>query len=660
MAIYTEDFNTSQDPITGLANWGQCGATASSGRANDNRYVSNRTDSADQSAYWAANTFTDDQAAQMSFPRNRDADFYRTGLVLRAGPGNAALMCRFQWRSTERTFGFYWWNSSGTRAQIGGNVTPSDTVEIGTIMRLEVVGDTMTLKVDYGSGFVTEATRDISGLSGRPTSGAPGIYIVDGQVGGYQIAGEDWQGEDLGTVPLTGSAAHSLDLTVSGTGAGSVTDQQQASGIAAFVASALTATMVASATATPPQQVFGAGVQALTLSAPAQSSAGTSVPIILGSAAHALDLNITSSGAGTAIPPQQVTGSGAFTGLNLSAIMSGVGSNSAVLSGSGNILGELTVVGTGSGLSVPFIYGAGGTVEFNAPDLVVTGAGNGSISGAPGVVGGGPQYFPDLTVTGAGTGTAAAPQVVTGIGAFSLDLATITQNSSGASNVEGTISGQAVGLNLDLQSTFVGSGLVFQPQIVTGTAAHSLDLSLSGSGDATGSFVTNGDGGTQNLSLSIPTQVGIGAVLPPPAVDYSWEDDDITWGGVELASRDFAPMFLQGDTFKVYGYGLSVYLDVYLERTGIVLERGKEIEVGYVYPHITGPVGSTVQISLGSHETPEGAIDWEGPYDFSIGEDTFVDFSIAGNYLAIRFESSGIPVWALQSYDIEYRVIGNI
>lgn len=140
--------------------------------------------------------------------------------------------------------------------------------------------------------------------------------------------------------------------------------------------------------------------------------------------------------------------------------------------------------------------------------------------------------------------------------------------------------------------------------------------------------------------------------------DLGWEDNDATWGGVELSSLDFAPVYLDGVDFKILGYDSTQPLDTFLERKAVVHEEGLAILGTSVWPDIIGPQGSAIQIKLGSHETPDGAIDWEGPYDFIIGGDDYVDFAITGRYLAIRFESSGIPSWTLQSYDIEYEIVG--
>ena len=150
--------------------------------------------------------------------------------------------------------------------------------------------------------------------------------------------------------------------------------------------------------------------------------------------------------------------------------------------------------------------------------------------------------------------------------------------------------------------------------------------------------------------------VTVDTILVP--VDLGWEDDDVTWGGVELSSLDFAPVYLDGVDFKILGYDNTQPLDTFLERKAVVHEEGRAILGTSVWPDIIGPQGASIQILLGSHETPEGAIDWEGPYDFVIGGDDYVDFAITGRYLAIRFESSGIPSWTLQSYDIEYEIVG--
>ena len=140
--------------------------------------------------------------------------------------------------------------------------------------------------------------------------------------------------------------------------------------------------------------------------------------------------------------------------------------------------------------------------------------------------------------------------------------------------------------------------------------------------------------------------------------DLGWEDDDVTWGGALLSSKNFAPVFPVANNFFILGYDGAVPLNMFVERKAILMVPGRTLLGTRVWPQIIGPAGATIQISLGAHDKPDGAITWEGPYDFMIDMDEEQDFAISGRYLAIRFESSGVPVWTLQSYLLEYAILG--
>jgi len=140
--------------------------------------------------------------------------------------------------------------------------------------------------------------------------------------------------------------------------------------------------------------------------------------------------------------------------------------------------------------------------------------------------------------------------------------------------------------------------------------------------------------------------------------DPAWEDDDVVWGGTQLTSKELNPVFVEGVNFWGLGLDATAPLTVFLERMAVVHADGLVLLGGLVWPLVQGPSGGIIGISLGASETPEGAIDWEGPYDFIIGTDTFLDFMVTGKYLAIRFESTGVAAWSLQSYSIDYEVIG--
>lgn len=186
----TEDFATANDPLTTSANWSQPGATSDSGKAAAGVY-DDAIDSSDKSAYWASDSFANDQYAQITMVSSNTGANERLGVILRGGSGNEAFLIRFRTTTATRDFECYYWNSSGTRIQIGTAYTPSEAFNNGDTMRLEIVGTTITLKLDFGSGFVTETTFD--GSSG-PSSGAAGVYIVSGT---GNTTGDDWEGGDL-------------------------------------------------------------------------------------------------------------------------------------------------------------------------------------------------------------------------------------------------------------------------------------------------------------------------------------------------------------------------------------------------------------------------------------------------------------------------------
>lgn len=138
----------------------------------------------------------------------------------------------------------------------------------------------------------------------------------------------------------------------------------------------------------------------------------------------------------------------------------------------------------------------------------------------------------------------------------------------------------------------------------------------------------------------------------------TWEENDVTWGGSLLTSKNFLPAMLDGLTFFSPGNDAAISLDVYIERKAVVHENGLIVQGQLVWPQFLGPDGGIVLISLGAADTPDGAVTWEGPYNFVLGTDTFLDFLVTGKYLAIRFESSTVSGWTLQSYIIDYDVIG--
>lgn len=192
MVDVTEDFTGNNDPLTARTGWSQAGATTDSGKATSGTFQ-DETDFDDKSAYSDADTFANDQYSQIELAAVTTAND-RLGVILRAGSGNEALLIRF--KANDGDFEAYRWDSGGSRIALSGNpYTPSATFSVGDTMRAEIVGSTLTLKIDFGAGFVTETTWD---ASSGPSTGSPGVYIAASGVSVTE--GDNWGGGDIAAV----------------------------------------------------------------------------------------------------------------------------------------------------------------------------------------------------------------------------------------------------------------------------------------------------------------------------------------------------------------------------------------------------------------------------------------------------------------------------
>ena len=321
-----------------------------------------------------------------------------------------------------------------------------------------------------------------------------------------------------------------------------------------------------------------------------------------------------------------------------------------------------------SGDGVRGVQALGTPPEFGAQDSSVVGTGSRGVSGS------GALQQQNATVVGInnlrqGTGVlqAQSSQIV-GSGFLGFSGSGALQQQSAA--VVGAAARRVTGLGVLSSAAAVVAG---KDDLVTGTgviAAQSAQI--SGSGTVVATITAVGNLQAQNATVVAGggrVVLGSGAAVSQNAstnsfgevtgpLDVSWEGDDETWGGVDLTAKDFMPIFINGSDFFILGQNANLGKACFVERKAVVEGQGVALLGSAVWPQILGPVGSSVQISLGAHDTPDGAIDWEGPYDFVIGQDEFVDFCVSGKYLAVRIESQEIPVWTLQSFTIEYEIIG--
>ncbi len=206
----TDAFSGTNAPLSGSANWSLCGCTAEDGIDEGSGYITpSEVGASDNAYYWNADTFADDQYGQKVMTQDNDSANHRIGIMLRAGAGTGGFLVRYLTATADSDFRAYYYTAQDTRTRLADSVMTADNATIdtandafdpsesflaGDIMRIEVVGKTLTLKIDFGSGFVTQGSWDATGVG--PDSGSVGLYMA-GAVGATAVRGDDWEGGDL-------------------------------------------------------------------------------------------------------------------------------------------------------------------------------------------------------------------------------------------------------------------------------------------------------------------------------------------------------------------------------------------------------------------------------------------------------------------------------
>ena len=137
-----------------------------------------------------------------------------------------------------------------------------------------------------------------------------------------------------------------------------------------------------------------------------------------------------------------------------------------------------------------------------------------------------------------------------------------------------------------------------------------------------------------------------------------WSSDLSTWNG-----PDFVPsttrVIMASNATKMYMLDSSAAFDgalpvSYLERRGLSLgapERRKLVRG--VRPRITGNVGDTVTIQVGSSNDPYTDPVYGSAMNHVIGSTIHDDCLIEGRYIAIKFSTGTAYQWRLDSYDLD-------
>ena len=151
-----------------------------------------------------------------------------------------------------------------------------------------------------------------------------------------------------------------------------------------------------------------------------------------------------------------------------------------------------------------------------------------------------------------------------------------------------------------------------------------------------------------------------------------WDDDTGTWGEASAVVSASYPVQIIGNAFYVVDSGVDFTgtpVPVVVSRDGLTIygrdqagnpkvDPGIIKNVQGIWPEISAVPGTVINVYVGSQEVTGAPVQWQGPRQFVVGTDFFLDFIVSGRYIAVRFESMGQPVWALSGYDLDIVSVG--
>ena len=150
----------------------------------------------------------------------------------------------------------------------------------------------------------------------------------------------------------------------------------------------------------------------------------------------------------------------------------------------------------------------------------------------------------------------------------------------------------------------------------------------------------------------------------------TWASDNEPWAS-DLTlwdSQDLVPstsrVLMGSNAQKLYMLDASSSFDGtqvsgYVERRGLGLDADENIKlVKGIRPRITGNVGDTVLVSIGSQEDPYADPVYT-TMTHTIGSTVRDNCLVAGRYIAVKFATGSAYNWRLDSYDLEVETLGD-
>jgi Flp pilus assembly protein TadG len=153
----------------------------------------------------------------------------------------------------------------------------------------------------------------------------------------------------------------------------------------------------------------------------------------------------------------------------------------------------------------------------------------------------------------------------------------------------------------------------------------------------------------------------------------AWSSDITTWDETSFnpAQRNLL-LAVPGST-RLFRAPTGLQADgsnytAFVERTGIGIPLKADGPPDYsvvksltrLWPRVTGDAGGVINVYVGGQDSPEGVVEWQGPYSYIIGTTDHIDALVTARLHAVRFESTAAFSWSLHGYDLEVAYRGRI
>jgi hypothetical protein len=143
----------------------------------------------------------------------------------------------------------------------------------------------------------------------------------------------------------------------------------------------------------------------------------------------------------------------------------------------------------------------------------------------------------------------------------------------------------------------------------------------------------------------------------------SWEDASRAWNegvtspftGLMLFTDAIRMRAYQGNTGETYN---GTAMACYAERTGITKDLGSMRRIQRIFPKVLGSSGDTLLFYVGVRDAQNAAVQWRGPYPFTIGVDYKIDLRVTGRLLDFRTEYSGTNTFRLHGIGLDHEPDG--